>query len=209
MKQTVLLTKNPVFFRRALPNTSRSFLMLEPQQFLQKSYPADRLLVDTTSLGSEIFSPAELFSQTCFYQPTVIYAEAQELVRLLLQPPPPTKETIPKIPAEFDCLMDKMLLQLEFSPALKGYLYIKQAVYYQCLHHQEPSALKKDIYEAVSERFRTSVYSVERGITFSIRKAYQKNGGSFAPLFSQQEKPPGNLTFVKTVSIHLKPYFTK
>lgn len=144
-------------------------------------------------------------TQQADYSPTVVFATGQMLLDFLTQLHTfQTKQSVRDIPVPINKVLDTALLRFCFSPSLKGYHYIKQACYYQYVNFHEISSVKKDIYESVSNCYKTSVYSVERGITFAIRKAYSENPLTFHTLFPTRKKPPSNMAFLKTFFIYLE-----
>ncbi len=107
------------------------------------------------------------------------------------------------MPEKLSKVLDCSLLEFGFSPALRGYHYLKQALYYELLSGGELHSVKKEVYDTVSQCYHTTIYSVERGISFAIRKACSKSD-AFEQLFSKQEIPPSNLRFLKRFSIYVK-----
>ena len=107
------------------------------------------------------------------------------------------------IPEILEHHYDRFLCSLHFSPALKGYPYLKQAFYHEHQNRHNLPALTKDIYEEIAKLYRTQIAAVERCITFSVQKAYQKNPAGFRPFFPDCQKAPSNFRFIKTVSLHL------
>lgn len=139
------------------------------------------------------------------YSPTVVFATEEMLLKLLNQHQTFQKDVFLRdIPSSINKALDTALLDFCFSPSLKGYYYIKQACYYQYVNAHEISSVKKDIYESVSNCYKTSIYSVERGITFAIQKAYRENPRSFQALFPSIKKQPSNMAFLKTFFIYLE-----
>jgi hypothetical protein len=83
-----------------------------------------------------------------------------------------------RIPPELDHNLDFMLCRLNFATRLKGYEYIKRCVFEGIYNPHSFSSVKKCLYDGVAGVFGTSVYSVERGINFSIKKAYERSKGN-------------------------------
>ncbi len=207
LKSTILLTKNPSAFSKILmrsPNMCQvvTDLCHLPEQLSNRS--PELILMDATTVSYHQPQLSDYLDNGSCSQPTIVYAPAETLTQILCQSA--NGETAPQkeIPKTLNKALDTALLSFSFSPALKGYCYIKQACYYQYLNTMEISAVKKDIYESVSDCYKTTVYSVERGITFAIQKAYQKNQVPFHTLFHESKKPPSNMTFLKTFFIHLE-----
>ncbi len=115
----------------------------------------------------------------------------------------PSEEAFSHIPPKTERMYDRFLSALYFSPSLKGYSYIKQALYYEQRHRHLLPSLNKDIYEEISRCYQTEISAVERCITFSVQRAYQQNPKRFRPLFPDCQKAPSNFRFIKTVALHL------
>ncbi len=113
------------------------------------------------------------------------------------------EETIINIPKHLEQRYDRFLCSLCFSPALKGFPYIKQALWFEHQNRHLLPALTKEIYEEIAKRYRTQIYAVERCITFSIGRAYRENPNAFLCLFPDCKKAPSNFRFIKTVSLYL------
>ena len=197
--QTVLFTKNPDAYISCF---SPCHIVTKPEQlaeFVMVSQPG-LILVDRT-----VSQPLPLFPEFPDYTPTVIFATESVLLQYLSNH---YKEELSaefyRLPAKINRMLDAALLQFYFTPSFKGYHYIKQALYYQYLNSREISAVKKDIYEAVSCCYKTTVYSVERGITFAIRKAFTENRQLFRTIFPNVKKQPSNMAFLKTFFIYLE-----
>ena len=110
------------------------------------------------------------------------------------------------IPKYQDQHYSRFLYSLCFSPSLKGFDYIKQAIWFEhCNRHLLPS-LTKEIYEEIATHFRTQVCAVERCVSFSIAKAYHKNPDAFIKLFPDCKKAPSNFRFIKTISLYLNDW---
>ncbi len=105
------------------------------------------------------------------------------------------------IPRTIEQQYDRFLCSLCFSPALKGFPYIKQALWFEQKNRHKLPALTKEIYEEVAQIYRTQVPAVERCITFSVKRAYSINPKGFQKLFPDCKKAPSNFLFIKTVSL--------
>lgn len=110
----------------------------------------------------------------------------------------------PNIPPKTERMYDRFLYTLCFSPSLKGYPYIKQALYYEQKNRHLLPSLTKDIYEEISRCYQTEISAVERCITFSVQRAYKQNPHKFKLLFPDCQKAPSNFRFIKTVALHLQ-----
>lgn len=203
MKEAVLITGHPHWYEEELSRSLLRCRVALPAQWNSTPETTRLLLVDYSALSQPGWHPDFLSpGGTC--RPTVLVADRTVILETLRRGLVSFPEDHRKIPREINRLLDTALLQLEFSPSLKGYCYLKQALYYEHLNAHEISAVKKDIYESVSNCYNTSVYSVERGITFAIRKAYQSNASAFCELFRCPQKAPSNMSFLKTFYIHLQ-----
>ena len=208
MKHTILYTKNPKAYTEVLSTFQNNCFVCTEESHLTGQLLKSRpllLMIETDSVREQGFPVGELTLDENTAPPTIIYGNVQFLKELLLGENP-MRESLPpyEIPQKMQQVLDKVLLQFEFSPSLRGYHYLKQAFYYEHLNSRQISAVKKDIYEAVSQCYETSIYSVERGISFSIRKAYEKNPTNFQEMFSSLEKPPSNMQFLKRFYIYMK-----
>lgn len=108
-----------------------------------------------------------------------------------------------KIPLEIDELINKTLLHYKFQPHLKGYTYIKRALYEGILNDGAYFNIKKMLYSNISAMYLVSESSVERGISFSVTKAYY-DSDELKEMFSPCRKSPSNLLFLKRFLILLK-----
>ena len=115
----------------------------------------------------------------------------------------PAKEPPSHIPQSLEQQYDQFLCARCFSPSLKGYPYIKHALYFEQKNRHSLPSLTKDIYEEISLLYHTQPSAVERCITFSVKRAYEKNPHGFADLFPDCNKAPSNFRFIKRVSLHL------
>lgn len=200
--QAFLFTENPMLFEAAVSNSPIKCQILSLAQWntVQQSCPRLLMIDASTLLCSQICPEKHLA-----HQPTVIFAESRVLLEILRLGLPGESGASPgEIPRAISKSFDAALMEFSFSPSLKGYTYIKQAFYYQHLNAHLLSAVKKDIYESVSLCYDTTIYSVERGISFAIRKAYQKNAPAFEKVFPNPHKPPSNMNFLKTFYIYLQ-----
>ena len=113
------------------------------------------------------------------------------------------EEIVTNLPKHLEQRYDRFLCSLSFSPALKGFPYIKHALWFEHQNRHLLPALTKEIYEEIAKRYQTQVCAVERCVTFSIRRAYHKNPDAFTRLFADCKKAPSNFRFIKTVSLYL------
>ena len=77
------------------------------------------------------------------------------------------------IPAELERKIDYMLMKLKFSVRHKGYEYIKRVIFEGIYNPSILDSIKKQLYQKIATEFDTTVFSVERGITFAIKRAYE------------------------------------
>ncbi len=202
MNATVLFTKHPEYYTDIIEKEKNDCTFVSDETQLQHLLLQEQpymLMIETDHTSLEL-----PLTETSACKPSaIIYGEKEVLRKFLLEPSIlPGTDSSYNIPEEFNRKLDKALMDFQFSPSLRGYHYLKQAFYYEFLNTRQISAVKKDIYEAVSNCYGTSIYSVERGITFSIRKAYQKNPEKFQQIFTTQTKAPSNMQFLKTFLIY-------
>lgn len=109
----------------------------------------------------------------------------------------------PLIPTALEHRYDRFLGKLSFLPSLKGYAYMKQAIYYEQKNRHLMPSLTKEIYDEIARVYRTQIPAVERCITFSMKKAYRQNPDAFLQFFPDCNKVPSNFRFIKTVALLL------
>lgn len=126
----------------------------------------------------------------------------QQTIHDMLSNPIPQKEPS-FVPKSLERHYDQFLCSMHFFPSLKGYPYIKQALYHEHKNRHNLPSLNKDIYREISELYNTQISAVERCITFSIRNAYKKDPEGFRKFFPDCKKAPSNFRFLKTLSLHL------
>ena len=208
MNTTILYTKHPADYTDIMKKSEAVCTLVTdktklPEELLQRR--PHMLLMESDQTAPISFPVKDLVSNDFFTPSAVIYGEKDMLKKILEQNLTVAPSPSPfEIPEEFNRKLDKALMEFHFSPSLRGYHYLKQAFYYETQNARQISAVKKDIYEAVSNCYCTSIYSVERGITFSIRKAYGKAPEKFREIFTAQTKPPSNMQFLKTFFVYLK-----
>lgn len=111
-----------------------------------------------------------------------------------------------KIPPEIDKLINLTLLQYGFFAKLKGYTYIKRALYEGIINESAYINIKKILYPNIATMYLVSDSSVERSITASIQKAYLESE-ELKKLFGYSSKAPSNLSFLKRFLIELNENF--
>lgn len=109
--------------------------------------------------------------------------------------------------------ISESLIDSGFRPNLKGFTYIKEAIY---IHHVIISTNKafRDIYAAIAESYGISVGSVERAIKSSIESAWNtdklnKLHNIFASFCINKEKPPSNSQFIAVMAETIRLDFKK
>ena len=208
MSATVLFTRHPGNYTEMIENSETDCTLVTDEGLLQNELKKQKpqiLLIESDEVSSSLLSSDDWKEKSPFTPSAIVYAEKEVLKKLLYENPVLREAgSSYEIPQEWNRKLDKALMEFHFSPSLRGYHYLKQAFYYELQNTRQISAVKKDIYEAVSNCYCTSIYSVERGITFSIRKAYQKDPQKFQEIFSVQHKAPSNMQFLKTFLIYLQ-----
>lgn len=208
MNQIVLFTTQPEQYSEFLDATRHHYSIFTNERQLESylcQYHPAVILIDTSNLD---YTQSQLMKNFCShfrYHPSVVFADNEMLLQLLaLQSGKLAQKKLSGIPSAFSSLLDTALLSLGFSPSLKGYFYLKQAVYFEHLHTGEHPDVKKDVYQSISETSLASICSIERSITFAIRKAYAQKPQAFEALFPLLKKAPSNANFLKTFYIYLK-----
>ena len=205
MNDTILFTKHPNEYTMLLKDSVTDCRIVTEEALLHaylKSARPRLLLIEAGEPPS--LSLEELIKNQSLSPGAFIYADTETLKNILLKEHPVSSFSSYDIPDDINKKLDKALIEFHFSPSLKGYHYLKQAFYYESLNSRQISQVKKDIYEAVSQCYNTSLFSVERGITFSIRKAYEKNAEHFHRIFPSSHRPPSNMQFLKTFYIYMQ-----
>ena len=104
---------------------------------------------------------------------------------------------------EIDKIIDNMLINYKFQPRLKGYTYIKRALYEGLINESAFINIKKFLYSNIATMYLVSEASVERGMRFTIEKAY-RDSTLLHDVFNNSDSPPSNLSFLKRFYIELK-----
>ena len=143
-----------------------------------------------------------------YYSPTVIITERKPMLDILKGDMHVRidKSTFVEIPTELDYILDFLLQKLHFSVNLKGYEYIKRCIFEGIYNPIVFESMKKNLYEQVAKTFKSSKYSVERGINFSIKKAYQesKDDKDLLHYFVTGGNVHTNSTFLKKLLMEIK-----
>ena len=69
-------------------------------------------------------------------------------------------------------LAGEYLLNLKFNPRLMGYKLLREAIVLATKKGGRPFLLKKDIYPALTEKYRIKTANLERNISNSIENAF-------------------------------------
>lgn len=94
------------------------------------------------------------------------------------------------IPTELNNTVNTLLMGLRLFPTLKGYHYIKQALYIGLSDELAFTCIRKNIYMTIGEKFQSCEESVERDMAFAIRKAFKaKENTELRMLFPSNEIP--------------------
>lgn len=208
MNQTVLFTTQPKLYSELLHSSDYQCSIFTNERQMETylcQYQPSVILIDTTYLDYNQSQLMKNFGSHFRYHPSIVLADREMLIQLFsIQTGNHPKEQPLNVPPSFGTLIDNALLTLGFSPSLKGYFYLKQAVCFEHLHTSDYSDIKKDVYQSISEACQASICSIERSITFAIRKAYTQKPEEFYNLFPCLKKAPTNANFLKTFYIHLK-----
>lgn len=108
-----------------------------------------------------------------------------------------------KIPLKADNFLNSVLIKYNFSPKLKGFTYIKRALYEGMMNDGVYTNIKKILYPNIAAMYLVSESSVERSMSFSIQKAYEKSE-KMRNVFSDEPHHPSNLKFLKHFFILIK-----
>lgn len=104
-----------------------------------------------------------------------------------------------KIPNNISHTVNTLLMSLRLVPTLKGYHYIKQALYIGLSDELAFTCIRKNIYMTIGEQFQSGEESVERDMAFAIRKAFKiKENTELRTLFPTN-KIPTNGKFLCTL----------
>ena len=149
-------------------NVGLGYVLEYRPEYVLFDYSIDRISVTNCILE---------IKKITYYSPTIIITERKPLLDILKND---TRVRIDKsvfveIPTELDYILDSMLQKLHFSVHLKGYEYIKRCVFEGIYNPVVFESMKKNLYEQVAKTFQSSKYSVERGISFAIKKAYRES----------------------------------
>lgn len=107
---------------------------------------------------------------------------------------------------EEDAILVKIsgyLQLLGISTALKGYYYMREAIYLSIIHSKKGYTLKR-IYEIIAKKNQISLKSVERGIDNAIDRAMQRNTANiyfnfFGNTINDVRCKPTSREFISTI----------
>ena len=105
------------------------------------------------------------------------------------------------------------LLKLGFSPKLKGFIYVKEAIYYYS-EISFVSNIRNEVYTKVAEKYNVSITSLNHSIKKAIEEAW------YGPAFNRDHElfncayiktcyPPTNIEFIANMSECIKLNITK
>ena len=77
------------------------------------------------------------------------------------------------IEPKIEQIIDRYLLKLSASPKLKGFNYIKEAIYISIKDNKNKIKMKKGTYSYISKKYGTSNSAVESAIRRTIEKAIE------------------------------------
>ena len=172
-------------------------------------YQPKMILIDTAVDHRTLIECISKIKHTYNYSPVTIFAQKSSLLEIINTPENDqnafvkTKSFV-EIPIEIEKKLDYALAGFKFSASLKGYNYIKRCLFEGICNPAIFESIEKCLYNKVAEVYSTSKYSVERGINFSIRRAFLENPTAFNIYINKNKKPPSNGKFLKTLLIYIK-----
>lgn len=118
-----------------------------------------------------------------------------------------TQQSIDIISEENDPIMQqisKSILTLGFKPKLKGYIYVKDAIYFYIINPQADISIG-DIYAKIAQKHDITTTSVERAIRNLIIAAWYNDGINkqhelFQYSYLQSAYHPSNAEFIATIA---------
>jgi hypothetical protein len=164
------------------------------------------ILLDTSVDHKTVLECISKIKHTYTYSPIIIFAEKGKIFEIItndLLPVCKSQSQI-KIPIEIEKKLDYALAEFKFSPALKGYNFIKRCIFEGICNPTIFDSIEKNLYNRVADIYLTTKYSIERAINFSIRRAFSENPDSFNKYVNRSDTPPSNGKFLKTLLIHIK-----
>jgi hypothetical protein len=166
------------------------------------SYRPDTIIIDYTVDLTGMMECLNAVKRNIYYCPTVVISKENSGNKNIRN----SGSGYARIPSELDRNLDLLLYRINFSTRLKGYEYIKRCVFEGIYNPSSFSGVKKCLYEEVAAVFSTTVYSVERGINFSIKKAYEvsKDNLELRTHFEVNGKLFTNTAFLKGLLISVK-----
>lgn len=96
------------------------------------------------------------------------------------------------------------LLDLGFRPRLKGFIYIKEAIYLY-ISIQIVNSISREVYAQISDKYNVTVTSVDCSIKKSIEAAWYSNELNtshklFRCSYIKTDYPPTNSEFIATMA---------
>ena len=180
-------------------NVGLGYITEYKPQYILFDYSLDRLGI--TNCIIEI-------KKITYYSPTIVITERKSMIEILKSDIHirVDKNAFVEIPTELDYVLDSLLQRLHFSLNLKGYEYIKRCIFEGIYNPVVFESMKKNLYEQVAKTYKSSKYSVERGISFSIKKAYEasKQDNELKHYFITGGTIDTNSKFLKKLLVEIK-----
>lgn len=172
-------------------------------------YQPKTILIDTSVDHKTLMECISKIKHTYNYSPVTIFAQKNNILNIINNSKNDDansfmSKTYVEIPIEIEKKLDYALAGFKFSASLKGYNYIKRCLFEGICDPSMFENIEKCLYNKIADIFSTSKYSVERGINFSIRRAFLENPTAFSIYINKNKKPPSNGKFLKTLLIYIK-----
>jgi hypothetical protein len=169
-------------------------------------YQPNLILIDSSVDHNTISECISKIKHTYSYSPITVYAKKEKILEIILSKLLSTNKSSNQIaiPIEIEKKLDYALAELKFSPTLKGYNFIKRCIFEGICNPTIFENIEKNLYYKIADIYLTTKYSVERGINFSIKKAFLENSSGFNTYFDNLSGPPSNGKFLKTLLIYIK-----
>lgn len=102
-------------------------------------------------------------------------------------------------------LVSNIILQLGIPANIKGYIYLREAIFIKVNEPQADFLVTKFLYPDIAKKFHTSAISVERAIRHAIEAAWNSEDSSyrdeiFPYAFSHRGRRPTNSEFIALVA---------
>lgn len=172
-------------------------------------YQPKMILIDTSVDHKTLVECIPKIKHTNNYAPVTIFAQKDNIIDIINKSKNDESVSLGKkqhieIPLEIEKNLDYALAGFQFSASLKGYNYIKRCLFEGICDPSILDNIEKCLYIKVANIFSTSKYSVERGINFSIRRAFLENPTAFSIYVDKSKRPPSNGKFLKTLLIYIR-----